>query len=70
MVIHILHRQVALARDRDGRIATHHQQIDLAAVLAGTVAADQTGGWASQGAGYPVRARPSCYYCLATYTDK
>ncbi len=41
MVIYILHRQVALALDRDGRVAIHHQQIDLAAVLAGTIAADQ-----------------------------
>jgi hypothetical protein len=70
MVIHILHRQVALARDRDGRIAIYHQQIDLGAVLAGTDVADQTGGWASQGEDYPVRARPSCYYCLANCTDK
>lgn len=41
MFIYILHRQVAFALDGNGRVAVHHQQIDLGAILAGIIAADQ-----------------------------
>ena len=41
MFIYILHRQVAFALDGNGRVAVHHQQVDLGAILAGIIAADQ-----------------------------